>query len=237
VNNIRSTLVTIWRIATPYFRSEDKWAARGLLSTVILMQLASVGIDVLINQWRNRFYNALQEKNWDSFTWETMVFCTLAGLSVVLAVYQLYLTQWLQIRWRNWMTTKYLGEWLHGASHYRMQLQGDAADNPDQRISDDVKMFVEQALNLSIGLLGMLISFAIGAFGVCVLVFSTSSVLNTPPNRWTRAKATIPVFASGAASGSTSVRRTYATWAPWAGCAGDISDPPRGCCTSSSTRW
>jgi len=176
VNNIRSTLVTIWRIATPYFRSEDKWAARGLLSTVILMQLASVGIDVLINQWRNRFYNALQEKNWDSFTWETMVFCTLAGLSVVLAVYQLYLTQWLQIRWRNWMTTKYLGEWLHGASHYRMQLQGDAADNPDQRISDDVKMFVEQALNLSIGLLGAIVTLA--SFVVILWALSAAAPLH-----------------------------------------------------------
>jgi putative ATP-binding cassette transporter len=176
VNNIRSTLATIWRIATPYFHSEDKWAARGLLSVVILMQLASVGIDVLINQWRNRFYNALQEKNWDSFTWETMVFCTLAGLSVVLAVYQLYLTQWLQIRWRNWMTTKYLGEWLHGASHYRMQLQGDAADNPDQRISDDVKMFVEQALNLSIGLLGAIVTLA--SFVVILWALSAAAPLH-----------------------------------------------------------
>jgi putative ATP-binding cassette transporter len=65
-------------------------------------------------------------------------------LVVVLAVYQLYLNQWLQIRWRRWMTTHYLGEWLHDANHYRMQLQGDAADNPDQRIADDVKLFVER---------------------------------------------------------------------------------------------
>ena len=105
MNNIRTTLATVWRIATPYFRSEDKWAGRGLLAAVIAVQLASVGTDVLVNQWRNRFYNALQEKNWDRFTWETGVFCVLAAISVVLTVYQLYLTQWLQIRWRNWMTT------------------------------------------------------------------------------------------------------------------------------------
>ena len=70
----------------------------------------------------------------------------LATVQVVLSVYQLYLNQWLQIRWRSWMTKDYLGEWLHGANHYRMQLQGDAADNPDQRISDDVKLFVDQTL-------------------------------------------------------------------------------------------
>ena len=70
-----------------------------------------------------------------------------------MAVYQLYLNQWLQIRWRNWMTTKYLGEWLHDANHYRMQLQGDAADNPDQRMSDDIKLFVERTLDVGVGLL------------------------------------------------------------------------------------
>ena len=160
MNNIRSTLAIVWRIAAPYFRSEDKWAARGLLAAVIAIQLASVGTDVLVNQWRNRFYNALQDKNWDSFTWETGVFCVLAAISVVLSVYQLYLTQWLQIRWRNWMTTQYLGEWVHNANHYRMQLQGDAADNPDQRISDDVKLFVERTLDIGVGLLGAVVTLA-----------------------------------------------------------------------------
>ena len=106
-----------------------------------------VGNDVLLNQWRTRFYNALQEKDWDSFVREMLVFCVLAAILVVLPVYQLYLNQWLQIRWRRWMTSKYLGEWMHDANHYRMQLQGDAADNPDQRMSDDVKLFVEQTLD------------------------------------------------------------------------------------------
>ena len=146
MNNIRSTLATVWRIAAPYFRSEDKWAGRGLLAAVIAIELALVGIDVLLNQWHTRFYNALQEKNWDSFVREIWCFCVLATSCVALAVYQLYLNQWLQIRWRRWMTSKYLGEWLHGANHYRMQLQGDAADNPDQRMTDDVKLFVEQTL-------------------------------------------------------------------------------------------
>lgn len=169
MNNIRTTLATVWRIATPYFRSEDKWAGRGLLAAVIAIELALVGNDVLINQWRNRFYNALQEKNWNGFTWETMIFCVLATVSVVLSVYQLYLNQWLQIRWRNWMTTKYLGEWLHDANHYRMQLQGDAADNPDQRISDDVKLFVDQTLNIGVGLLSAVVtlfSFVIILWGL-----------------------------------------------------------------------
>jgi vitamin B12/bleomycin/antimicrobial peptide transport system ATP-binding/permease protein len=158
VNNIRATLAIVWRIAAPYFRSEDKWAGRLLLAAVIAIELSLVAIDVLVNLWRNRFYNALQDRNWDSFVRELIIFTVLAACSVALAVYQLYLNQWLQIRWRRWMTDRYLGQWLSGPVHYRMQLRGDAADNPDQRISDDVKLFVEQTLSIGIGLLSSMVS-------------------------------------------------------------------------------
>lgn len=158
MKNIRATLATVWRIASPYFRSEDKWAGRGLLAAVIAIELSLVAIDVLINQWNNRFYNALQDKNWDTFVWEFGVFIVLASLAVVLSVYQLYLNQWLQIRWRSWMTSHYLGEWLEGPNHYRMQLQGDAADNPDQRMTEDVRLFVERTLEIGIGLLSSIVS-------------------------------------------------------------------------------
>ena len=160
MKNIRSTLATVWRIAAPYFNSEDKWAGRGLLAAVIAIELALVGNAVLINLWRARFYNALQDKNWDNFVHELLVFCVLATILVALQVYQLYLNQWLQIRWRSWMTKKYLSEWMHDANHYRMQLQGDAADNPDQRMSDDVKLFVSQTLTLGVGLLSSIVSLA-----------------------------------------------------------------------------
>ncbi len=158
MNNTRSTLAAVWRIAAPYFRSEDRLAGLTLLATLIVVELALVAIDVLVNQWYNRFYNALQEKNWDTFVWELGVFTVLATVNVALSVYDLYLNQWLQIRWRRWMTTHYLGEWLHDANHYRMQLKGDAADNPDQRITDDVKMFVESTLGITVGLLSSVVS-------------------------------------------------------------------------------
>ena len=160
MNNIRSTLATVWRIAVPYFNSDDKWAGRGLLAAVITIELALVGNAVLLNLWRARFYNALQEKDWNSFVREMLVFCVLATVLVALQVYQLYLNQWLQIRWRSWMTNKYLAEWMHDANHYRMQLQGDAADNPDQRITDDVKLFVSQTLAIGVGLLSSIVSLA-----------------------------------------------------------------------------
>ncbi|MFZ0767359.1 ABC transporter ATP-binding protein/permease [Bradyrhizobium sp.] len=160
MNKIGSTLKIVWRIAIPYFRSEDKRAGRWLLGAVIAIELSLVANDVLLNQWRNRFYNALQEKDWEGFVREMLVFCGLAAIAVLLSVYQLYLNQWLQVRWRRWMTTKYLDGWLNSANHYRMQLQGEGADNPDQRLADDVKLFVGQTLGIGVGLLSSIVSLA-----------------------------------------------------------------------------
>jgi putative ATP-binding cassette transporter len=166
---MRLTLATVWRIAAPYFRSEDKWMARGLLAAVIVMELGAVGLTVLFNRWNNVFYNALQDKNYDVFVYQLGYFCVLAGFWIPLKVYQLYLNQWLQIRWRNWMTERYLGGWLSHANHYRMQLKGDAADNPDQRIAEDTQLFVDRTLALGIGLLSAvvtLISFVFILWGL-----------------------------------------------------------------------
>jgi vitamin B12/bleomycin/antimicrobial peptide transport system ATP-binding/permease protein len=160
VKNIRSTLATVWRIAAPYFRSEDKWMARGLLAAVVALELASVGLNVLFNRWNNVFYNALQEKNYDVYVYQIGYFCVLAVFWIAVNVYKLYLNQWLQIRWRRWMTDHYLGGWLANANHYRMQLQGDAADNPDQRIAEDTQLFVDRTLALGVGLLSSVVTLA-----------------------------------------------------------------------------
>ena len=171
MKNIGSTLAIVWRIAAPYFRSDDKWAARGLLVSVIAIELALVAIDVLLNSWRNRFYNALQDRNWDNFIYELGYFSVIVTFFVLLAVYQLYLNQWLQIRWRKWLTQRYLGEWLRDANHYRMQLLGDAADNPDQRLTEDVEQFVSLTLSIGVGLLSAtvtLISFVVILWGLSI---------------------------------------------------------------------
>jgi putative ATP-binding cassette transporter len=173
VKGLASTLATIWRLAAPYFRSEDRRAGRALLAAVILIELAIVGINVLINQWNNRFYNALQDRNWDTFVSELLYFCLLAAAFIVLAVYQLYLNQWLQIRWRRWMTQQYLQDWLTNANHYRMQLLGEAADNPDQRIAEDINWFIEKGLFLGLGLLSSVITLA--SFVVILWVLSASA--------------------------------------------------------------
>ena len=177
-----STLATIWRLASPYFYSEDRWAGRILLAAVIATELSIVAINVMLNQWNNRFYNALQDRNWDTFISELLFFCILAGAYILLAVYQLYLNQWLQIRWRQWMTKAYLGKWLDGANHYRMQLLGDAADNPDQRVAEDIQMFIDRTLTIGIGLLSAMVT--LGSFIIILWTLSVAAPLHLFGSEW-----------------------------------------------------
>jgi putative ATP-binding cassette transporter len=172
-----STLAIVWRIASPYFYSEDRWAGRILLAAVVAIELSIVGLNVLLNSWNNAFYNALQDKDWDAFVYQLAYFCVLATAFILLAVYQLYLNQWLQIRWRRWLTETYLDRWLAGANHYRMQLLGDAADNPDQRIAEDVRQFIDTGI-LPIGLNLLNAVVTLGSFAVILWNLSAAAPLH-----------------------------------------------------------
>ncbi len=103
---------------------------------------------MLLNQWNNAFYNALQDKDYAAFWSQLVRFTWLAALFIVAAVYQLYLNQMLQIRWRRWLTERYLGAWLADGAYYRMQLTAAETDNPDQRIAEDLRLFVGATLTL-----------------------------------------------------------------------------------------
>jgi putative ATP-binding cassette transporter len=176
VRRLVATLATIGRLALPYFRSEDRWPGRLLLAAVIGIELSIVAITVILNQWYNRFYNTLQDRNWDGFVSAILFFCVLAAIYTVLAVYQNYLNLWLQIRWRRWMTQTYLRQWLNTANHYRMQLLGDAADNPDQRIADDLQMFVQETLSIGIGILNSVVTLC--SFVVILWTLSADAPLH-----------------------------------------------------------
>ncbi len=136
---------------SPYWSSEDRWAARGLLLGVVLLTLAMVYLTVLLNQWNNAFYSALQDKNMAAFRGQLFRVTWLITIFIFLAVYQVYLNQMLEIRWRRWLTDRYLRAWLTDGAYYRMQLQATETDNPDQRIAEDVQLLAAHTLGLFTG--------------------------------------------------------------------------------------
>jgi vitamin B12/bleomycin/antimicrobial peptide transport system ATP-binding/permease protein len=153
----RGTMRAAWRIAKPYWASEEKWSAWGLLLAVVILNLGTVYISVRINEWNSAFYDALQTLNGGEFFRQIGVFCFLAALAIIMSVYALYLNQMLQIRWRRWLTRRYLGFWLTGRAYYHLQLR-NSTDNPDQRIAEDLNQFTSYVLTLSLGLITSVVS-------------------------------------------------------------------------------
>ncbi len=163
-----------WFIARPYFRSEEKWSARILLGVIVLLNLSLVGMDVVLNFWNGAFYDSLQNKDWRAFADLLFLyhrgkdgsfmpgFSAVATIYIIVAVYRTYLNQWLQIRWRRWLTRVFIDEWLADRAYYRISLTTSAAglgtDNPDQRIAEDLRSFVGDTLSLGLDLLSNIVS-------------------------------------------------------------------------------
>ncbi len=139
------------QLAKPYWVSEDKKKGWTLLFVILAMNLAVVWVNVRLNYWNNDFYNSLQARKFAVFKHLLLVFTGYAFAYIVLAVYSQYFLQMLQIRWRRWVTEVFLKDWLAGGTHYRMSLRQGNTDNPDQRIADDVRSFVNDSLSLFFG--------------------------------------------------------------------------------------
>lgn len=154
----RSTLGKAWALSKPYWSSEERWVARGLLSAVIGLALFMVFLDVQFNSWYKDFYNALQKKNVDDFWVLILWFSFLASIYIVIAGYNRYLNLALQLRWRRWLTDKYLDGWLKDRIHYRLELKSYGTDNVDQRIQEDLKDFASLTLSLGLDLLSSVVT-------------------------------------------------------------------------------
>lgn len=148
----------IWALVKPYWQSEEKGGAWLLLLVVIGMNLGLVYLLVLLNQWNNEFYNSLQNKDYEQFKVQLQKFVVLALIYIALAVYQIYLRQLLQIRWRRWLTDAFMADWLAHRTYYRMELAGQGTDNPDQRIQEDVNSFTAVTLGLALDLMKSIVT-------------------------------------------------------------------------------
>jgi vitamin B12/bleomycin/antimicrobial peptide transport system ATP-binding/permease protein len=152
-----------WALAIPYFSSEDKWKARGMLAAIVVLNLAAVYMLVLLNEWNRTFYDALQNKDQAVFWQQLARWVVLVLIYLVIAVYKFYTRQLLDIRWRAWMTAHYLERWLANKSFYRLELarfgkDGAPPDNPDQRIQEDLQLFAQDTLFLGAGLLDSVVT-------------------------------------------------------------------------------
>ena len=170
-------VVLTWRtflaLTLPYFRSEERWSARALLAAVVLAELGIVYVSVSVIQWNARFFNALEARSWNAFYDELIVFAFITVGAIVAGVSQYYFGQFLQIRWRRWLTQTYLNLWMAEGRHYRARHVAANVDNIHLRIANDVFLFIQRTHELATGLLGSVVALASFAYILWGLSAST----------------------------------------------------------------
>jgi putative ATP-binding cassette transporter len=155
---------TFLTLALPYFRSEDKWRARGLLAGVIAAELGLVMVAVTVIQWNARFFNALEAKDWDGFKRELFVFGFITLGAIAATASQYFFGQSLIIRWRRWLTERYVALWMADGRHYRLRFVDNTVDNIHLRIANDVLLFLQRTHELGTGMLNSVVALFSFAF-------------------------------------------------------------------------
>ena len=182
-NLTRQFFRDVWYLTKSYWQSEEKKKAFFLLGCIIVLTLGVVYMLVLLNQWNNSFYCALQNYDAKKIFDELIHFSWLAAIYILLAVYSYYLQQTLILNWRRWLTTRFIDIWLQNKTYYNLQMFGKDTDNPDQRISEDVRQFVEMTLSFGIGILKAFCTFA--SFVVILYNLSGSLSFTFMGKTWT----------------------------------------------------
>jgi putative ATP-binding cassette transporter len=152
------------------FKTIERALATGMVVFLVVLNQAQVAISVRLSFFNRDFFNAIQEKNgaefWRMLLW---VFMPWAFIYVASMVIEFVVSSYLVIRWRRWLTQFYIAHWLKNHAHYRMSLSGGPADNPDQRIAEDVARFIDGG--------GEGGAFGYGVYNYSIMLISTLSSL------------------------------------------------------------
>jgi putative ATP-binding cassette transporter len=134
-------------VASPFFRSEERWVAFGLLGLLAVFLLALGALNVFNTYVGRDFMTALAEREVGRFFSLVALFGGVFVVLTIVAVFKSFTEERLRLRWRHWLTRHLSDRYLSGRAYYRLKARADV-DNPDQRLSEDVKTFTEQALAL-----------------------------------------------------------------------------------------
>jgi vitamin B12/bleomycin/antimicrobial peptide transport system ATP-binding/permease protein len=172
MKNVVLALRTFFRLALPYFRSQDRWRACGLLSGVIGSELFVVYVAVKMNQWNAGFFNAIEARNGEQVRGALVVFAFITVGAILSGMGQYWFGQTLIIRWREWMTQRYVALWMAEGRHYRIRFVDQTVDNIHLRIGNDVLLFIQRTHELGTGFLQSIValfSFAYILWGISLL--------------------------------------------------------------------
>lgn len=149
----------LWRrfvaIARPYWHSDERWRARGMLALLILLLLGQTAFNVLFNHETGEFTSALAARDAERFWASIWRYTAILVAAVPIHALYFYVRDTLGLRWRRWLTDSFLARYFNQRAYYRLNTSG--IDNPDQRIAEDINSFTQQSLYFSMIVLGSVI--------------------------------------------------------------------------------
>jgi len=146
------------RLSAGYFSLRRSWKPLAGVALILLLTLAAVRLDVLFSNWYNTMYSALQALDEPGFWAAMLLFSLLAAVHVIRSLFDFYVQQAFVVHWREWLNEQLLGRWMQGQAYYRSQSLSHLADNPDQRIQQDITNFAQSSMTLAVGLINALVS-------------------------------------------------------------------------------
>ncbi len=154
----------------PTFTFPIKWMAMALLAIIILINLGQVWISVSLSFFNRNWFDAIQAKNAVEF-WRLLfaVWVPLVAVLIFSNFVEFLIVSAFKIRWRSWLTERLIGRWLDDSAHYRLQFGDTRVDNPDQRISEDIRKYIETTYSLTISMISQissLVSFSVILWGL-----------------------------------------------------------------------
>lgn len=145
----KSFLKQVLRLAGPYWHCARRRKVRGATLLLLLLTMAQVGLAVWGNYWNRALYDALEQRSVRGVVIQIGVFAVITLSSLGITAAHLMVKRWLQIDWRAWLTEQLVGRWMGEGHHYRLLFTPGEHDNPDQRISEDIRIATESAIGLA----------------------------------------------------------------------------------------
>jgi vitamin B12/bleomycin/antimicrobial peptide transport system ATP-binding/permease protein len=181
-HSLITRLKTFWVLARPFWvSSEERKTAWLLLGAVLIATSAQNWIGIRLSYWNRSFFDTVQRGDYGYFVHLGGVMIGLIFLSILFWLMEDYLFSLLKIRWRRWMTARLLDQWLGDRAHYLGQLDSIHGDNPDQRISEDIRSFVFTSLDLLMQVISAIIGFGAFVFILWNLSEGPPTPLGIPP--------------------------------------------------------
>ena len=168
---LKTTRRQFWLISKAFFASERRRKARGFLIALLVLALAVGAVQLLMSYAGRDFMTAITHKDpaayWKAFGWYLGTF----ALAIPIGVYYRWVEERLALLWREWLAQHLVKRYFNNRAYFRLR-GSESVDNPDQRISEDVRNFTVSSLSFLLIALNSLITL-LTFIGVLWLISGT----------------------------------------------------------------